>query len=329
MRLYVVERGGVIKVIRNDTVLPSPFLDISARVKGDGEQGLLSVAFHPQYAQNGWLYVYYTNLDGDSHISRFAVTADPDSADAASEQLVLFVAQPFVNHNGGLLAFGPDGMLYIGLGDGGSGGDPQGNGQNLGTLLGTILRIDIDGGTPYAVPSDNPFVNDAAARPEIWVYGMRNPWRFSFDRATGDLYIGDVGEGAFEEIDFQGAASTGGQNYGWNVMEGAECFNAGSCDRSGLTLPIAEYSHAEGCSVTGGYVYRGNRVPAIAGRYFYADFCTGWIRSFRLMGDAAIDHRDHSAELGTLSQVASFGEDASGELYVVTLGGSVYRISES
>ena len=325
-RLHVVERGGVIKVMRGDTLLNTPFLDISARVLAGGERGLLGLAFHPQYAQNNEFFVYYTNLNGDSHVSRFWVTANRDVADPSAEDTLLVVAQPFGNHNGGMLAFGPDSMLYVGLGDGGSGGDPQGHGQNTSTLLGSILRIDVDAGTPYAIPGDNPFVNDTAAAPEIWAYGLRNPWRFSFDRATGDLYIGDVGQGAWEEIDFQPISSTAGENYGWNVMEGLHCYNAASCDQAGLSLPVLEYPHSEGCSVTGGYVYRGGKIPPLQGRYFYGDYCNGWIRSFRVEGGTAVDPLDHSAELGTLSQVTSFGEDALGELYVVTLGGRVFRV---
>ncbi|MDH3455963.1 MAG: PQQ-dependent sugar dehydrogenase [Gemmatimonadota bacterium] len=327
-RLHIVERGGVIKVMRNDSLLGTPFLDINGRVLSGGEQGLLSLAFHPRYAQNGEFFVYYTNLNGHSHVSRFRVTADPDIADPASEDTLLVVTQPFSNHNGGLVTFGPDSMLYVGLGDGGSGGDPQGNGQNAATLLGSILRIDVDGGTPYAIPGDNPFVNDTVAAPEIWVYGLRNPWRFSFDRATGDVYIGDVGQGAWEEIDFRLLSSAGGENFGWNVMEGLHCYNAASCDQTGLTLPVLEYPHSEGCSVTGGYVYRGDRLPSLQGRYFYGDYCSGWIRSFRVEGGSAVDPIDHSTELGTLSQITSFGQDAQGEMYVVTLGGRVYRVVE-
>jgi glucose/arabinose dehydrogenase len=324
-RLFMIERGGRIKILRGGSVLPRAFLDIAGRVQEGGEQGLLSVAFHPDYAQNGEIFVYYTNLAGDSHLSRIRVSPDPDSANPATEEVLLVVNQPYANHNGGLVTFGPDGMLYIGLGDGGSGGDPLGNGQDSTTLLGSILRIDVDGGAPYAIPNDNPFVNDAAARKEIWAYGLRNPWRFSFDRATGDLYIGDVGQNAWEEIDVV-PAGTGGVNLGWNVMEGLHCYNAATCNESGLTLPVVEYPHAGGCSVTGGYVYRGAAVPSLHGRYFYADYCQGWIRSFRYESGRATDVRDHTADIGTRSLISSFGEDADGEIYVVTLDGGIYLI---
>ena len=323
-RLFVVERGGVIKIVKGGSVLPTPFLDISSRVRAGGEQGLLSVAFHPLYGVSGEFFVYYTDANGDSRVSRFLVSAaNPDVADASSEFQVLFAAQPYANHNGGLLAFGPDGMLY-----GGSGGDPLGNGQDSTTVLGSILRLDVDGGPPYAIPADNPFVNDADAAKEIWVYGLRNPWRYSFDRTTGDLYIGDVGQGAWEEVDVQPANGTGGENYGWNVMEGTHCYNSATCDQAGLILPALEYAHSGGaCSVTGGYVYRGSALADMVGRYFYGDYCAGWIRSFRFSDGAATDPQDHTADLGTVSQIVSFGEDAAGELYVVSLPGAVYRLA--
>ena len=325
-RLFVVERGGGVVIVREGSVLPTPFLDIGGRVLSGGERGLLGLAFHPRYADNGQFFVYYTNSAGNSTLSRFGVSANPDSANPSSESVLLTVDQPYTNHNGGMLAFGPDGMLYVGLGDGGSGGDPLGHGQDSTTLLGTILRVDVDGGTPYGIPADNPFVNDAAAADEIWAYGLRNPWRFSFDRLAGDLYIADVGQNQWEEIDVQLASSGGGENYGWNVMEGAHCYNAQICNETGLVLPVLEYSHGEGCSVTGGYVYRGTALSGMTGRYFYGEYCVGWIRSFRLDGDEATDPMDHSSDLGTVLQLASFGEDARGELYIVSLGGSVYRI---
>jgi glucose/arabinose dehydrogenase len=325
-RLFVVERSGGVMIVRGGSVLPTPFLDIGGRVLSGGERGLLGLAFHPRYADNGQFFVYYTNSAGNSTLSRFGVSANPDSANPSSESVLLTVDQPYTNHNGGMLAFGPDGMLYVGLGDGGSGGDPLGHGQDSTTLLGTILRIDVDGGTPYGIPADNPFVNDTAAADEIWAYGVRNPWRFSFDRLVGDLYIADVGQNQWEEIDLQLASSGGGENYGWNVMEGAHCYNAQTCNETGLVLPVVEYSHGEGCSVTGGYVYRGTALSGMTGRYFYGEYCVGWIRSFRLDGGEATDPMDHSSDLGTVLQLASFGEDARGELYVVSLGGSVYRI---
>jgi hypothetical protein len=243
---------------------------------------------------------------------------------------VLAVDQPFSNHNGGLIAFGPDGYLYVGLGDGGSGGDPLGNGQRLTTLLGKLLRIDVaDSRRPYAVPPDNPFVGQGGGvKGEIWAYGLRNPWRFSFDRITGDLYIGDVGQGAWEEIDVATAASGRGRgvNYGWNVMEGAHCYNASTCDQTGLALPVIEYDHGDGCSVTGGHVYRGAAAPELAGHYFYADYCDGWIRSFRYSGGAATDRRDWTGTYDAGGPISSFGEDGVGDMYVVMHGGRVFRI---
>ncbi|MGH7564288.1 MAG: PQQ-dependent sugar dehydrogenase, partial [Gemmatimonadota bacterium] len=234
-RLFVVEKVGTIRVIREGEVLESPFLDIQNLVSGANEQGLLSVAFHPDYATNGRFFVDYTNLDGDTRVVEYRVSADSDRADPAPVGTILSVDQPFANHNGGLLVFGPDGMLYVGLGDGGSRGDPQGNGQNTATLLGSLLRIDIDGGAPYAIPSDNPFAGQAGSRGEIWAYGLRNPWRYSFDRGTGDLYIADVGQNDLEEVNAE-PGDEGGINYGWNLMEGTDCFRNDDCDQTGLTL---------------------------------------------------------------------------------------------
>ncbi len=325
-RLFVVERGGLVRIIRNDNLLTMPFLDVQSIILSGRERGLLSMAFHPDYSQNGEFFVNYTDPSGDTRVVRYRVSADPDMADPGSAELIIAIEQPFSNHNGGQLAFGPDGMLYVGMGDGGSGGDPLGHGQDLGTLLGSILRIDIDGGAPYAVPADNPYVGNAAARDEIWANGLRNPWRFSFDRELGDLYIADVGQNAWEEVDVQPAASAGGENYGWNVMEGAHCFGGAACDQTGLVLPIVEYSHADGCSITGGYVYRGSKVTQLVGHYLYADFCSDWVRSFRFGGGQAVDQRDWSAELFPGPSVSSFGEDALGELYIMTLGGDLYRI---
>jgi glucose/arabinose dehydrogenase len=328
-RLFVVERAGRIRIVRNEVLLPTPFLDIASLTSAGGERGLLSLAFHPSYDANGHFYVNYTDTGGDTRVVRYTVSAsDPDLADPGSAELILTVAQPFPNHNGGQIAFGPDGMLYIGMGDGGSGGDPLGHGQNPETLLGSLLRIDVDAGSPYAIPPDNPFADHPTIAPEMWAYGLRNPWRFSFDRATGDLYLGDVGQNAIEEISYQHSSSAGGENYGWNVTEGTACFDPPSgCATSGLTPPIYEYDHAEGCSVTGGFVYRGTAQPALDGRYFFADFCSSWIRSFTVLGGAALDLIDHSDELGPVDQISSFGEDGAGELYVVSLSGSVYRIA--
>jgi glucose/arabinose dehydrogenase len=324
-RLFVVEQGGVIRIIVNDQVLGGPFLDISGLVQSGGERGLFSMAFHPQYDTNGYFYVNYTDNGGDSRIVRYTVSGDPNVADPSSAKLILSLAQPAGNHNGGQVAFGADGMLYIGFGDGGGGGDPQGHGQNINTLLGSLLRIDVDGGDPYAVPGNNPFVGQAGAD-EIWAYGLRNPWRFSFDRGAGQLYVADVGQNEWEEVNAV-AATQAGVNYGWNTMEATHCFNSGSCNTAGLTAPVLEYSHSEGCSVTGGYVYRGSAINEVQGHYFYSDYCSGFLRSFRYSGGSLTD--DVQWDVGSLGSVLSFGEDATGELYVLSSNGTVYRIIES
>jgi glucose/arabinose dehydrogenase len=326
-RLFVVEQGGRIRIVRGGAIAAT-FLDIASRVGSGGERGLLGLAFHPRYAENGRFFVNYTDRAGDTHISEFRASGSADAADAGSERQILFVRQPFANHNGGGLAFGGDGMLYIALGDGGSGGDPFGNGQSLATHLGKLLRIDVDRGTPYAVPSDNPFVGRPGALPEIWAYGLRNPWRFAFDRTTNDLFIGDVGQNAVEEIDATPAPRRGGENYGWNVMEGTRCFRpATGCSTAGLTLPVVEYGHADGCSVTGGVVYRGCRMPGYHGSYLYGDYCTGLIRSFRLEGGRAVDQRDWTSALGRgIDSISAFGADADGEVYLVDHDGEVYKI---
>ncbi len=325
-RLFVVLQGGRILVLADGTVLPEPFLDLSDRVSCCGERGLLGLAFHPGFAANGLFFVNYTDTGGDTVIARFAASADPDRADPTSEFEVLTYAQPFANHNGGQLAFGPDGYLYVGSGDGGGAGDPGDNGQSLDTLLGKLLRIDVDG-SPYAVPPDNPFVGDVDARPEIWAYGLRNPWRFSFDRSTGDLFVGDVGQSSREEIDFQPAASRGGENYGWRRMEGSLCFDPPSnCDDGTLVVPILEYGHEEGCSVTGGFRYRGRAVPELVGVYLFANFCSGTLWGATEAGgvwSAAV-----LAETGLA--VSSFGEDEAGELYLTHLDaedGALYRLA--
>jgi glucose/arabinose dehydrogenase len=322
-RLFVVEQAGVIRIIADGQLLVTPFLDIRDRVGSGGERGLLSVAFHPDYTNNGFFYVNYTDRDGDTRVERYTVTAVPKLADPTSAKLILTVDQPFGNHNGGLIAFGPDGMLYIGMGDGGSGGDPLRHGQNRNTLLGALLRIDVDGGDPYAVPPDNPFVGSPGARGEIWAYGLRNPWRFAFDREAGTLYIADVGQNRWEEVNVVSDAA-GGLNYGWNIMEGAHCFATDPCDNSGLVLPAIEYGHADGCSVIGGYVYRGTSIPAIRGHYLYADFCAGFLRSFRFADGIVADKRQWN--VGDLGQVTSFGEDSQGAIYILSNNGRVYRL---
>ena len=327
-RLFVVEKGGLIKVVKNGAVLATPFLDVSSLISNGGEQGLLGLAFDPQYAANGRFFISYTNRDGDNVLAAYQVSTDPDRADASSV-IRLTVDQPYDNHNGGHIVFGPDGYLYMGIGDGGSGGDPDGHGQDRNDLLGSILRLDVSGATGYAVPASNPLVGVAGTRDELWNWGLRNPWRFSFDRSTGDLYIGDVGQGAREEIDVSTAASGGGKgtNYGWSIMEGMQCYDASSCDMTGLALPVLEYSHNDGCSVTGGHVYRGTAIPDLAGTYFYSDYCGGWVRSFRYVGGAVTEAHSWDA-LAPGGGVPSFGEDGAGELYVLSASGGVYRIVE-
>jgi len=327
-RLFIVLQGGQIVIHDDGGVLETPFLDINAKVSCCRERGLLGLAFHPDYATNGLFYVNYTDTSGDTVIARYAVSSDPNSADAGSEQVLLSVPQPQSNHNGGQLRFGPDGYLYIAMGDGGGAGDPGDRAQDLSTLLGKMLRIDVDGGTPYAIPPDNPpFVGVSDPLPEIWAYGLRNPWRFSFDRLTGDLFIADVGQGDREEIDFQPAGSLGGENYGWRLMEGSECFNPSSgCNGDGsLVLPVIEYDHSGGdCSVTGGYRYGGDQLPPLAGLYLYADFCSGRIWTAEQAGAGWTSFE----ALDTAEQFTTFGEDQAGELYVaqLTQGGAVYRI---
>jgi glucose/arabinose dehydrogenase len=325
-RLYVVEQGGLIRIVSGGQVQSTAFLDISDRISSGGERGLLGLAFHPQFAVNRRFFVNYTDRNGDTHIAEFRAPS-ADAADPSSEQTLLFVPQPFANHNGGGLAFDTSGRLLIGLGDGGSAGDPRGNGQRLDTLLGKMLRIDVDAGTPYAVPPDNPFRATTEARPEIWAYGLRNPFRFSVDPPTGDLYIGDVGQSRVEEIDVGLASRGGGENYGWNVMEGSQCYKPGrGCNRAGLTLPVYEYNHPVGCSVIGGVVYRGCRMPDLAGTYFFGDYCTGFVRSFRLAHGQATDARDWTSSLRGIDAPTAFGRDADGEIYVVDYHGEVYRL---
>lgn len=322
-RLFVAEQPGRIRIVADESLLATPFLDITDRVLDGGERGLLSVAFHPNYATNGYFYVDYTDMSGDTRVERYRVSADPNLADQGSAKLILFVDQPYANHNGGLVLFGPDGMLYVGLGDGGSGGDPHGYGQNRGVLLGKVLRLDVDRGDPYAIPADNPFLGVSGARGEIWAYGLRNPWRFAFDREAGLLYIADVGQNRQEEVDVA-PGSAGGLNYGWSVMEGDGCYGASTCDRSGLTLPVLTYARSGGnCSVIGGFAYRGEHMAALRGHFFYSDYCGGWVKSFRYDGSGAADQRDWSLTLGS---VLSFGEDAAGELYVLSADGKVYRL---
>ncbi|MEX2245091.1 MAG: PQQ-dependent sugar dehydrogenase [Dehalococcoidia bacterium] len=322
-RLFVTLQHGQIVIWDGDEILSAPFLDISSIVLCCGEQGLLSVAFHPNYAVTGHFYVNYTDNAGDTVVARYQVSGDPDIANAGSATPIISIDQPYVNHNGGQLQFGPDDYLYIGLGDGGSAGDPENRAQDGDELLGKMLRLDVDSGVPYTIPPDNPFNADPLVRDEIWALGLRNPWRFSFDRDTGDLYIADVGQYTIEEVDFQAAASDGGENYGWRLMEASACFNPiSSCNDGSLTLPVVEYGHVDGnCSITGGYRYRGNNIAAISGEYLYADYCSGRIW-------AATPGPWTTMELlDTPFNITSFGQDEDGELYLTDHGGGLYRIA--
>jgi len=321
-RLFVVEQPGRIRIIKDGHLLPAPFLDIRDRVRSGGERGLLSMAFHPRYPENGFLYVDYTDRHGDTRIERYHVTSDPDRADPASNVQILRVSQPYANHNGGLVAFGPDGMLYVGMGDGGSGGDPQDRAGNLDELLGKLLRLDIDHGTPYTIPRDNPFAVSGAGRPEIWASGLRNPWRFSFDPPAHQLWIGDVGQGAWEEVDLVDDRAAG-LDFGWRRFEGTHPYKPKD-GRTTPTMPLLEYGHDDGCSVTGGVVYRGRAVPALVGQYVYADYCSGWIRSVRA-GDGRVAET-HLWNVPRPGSIASFGVDGRGELYVIALEGAVWQV---
>jgi glucose/arabinose dehydrogenase len=319
--LVVVEQEGVIRrVFPQGNAAPRLFIDLRDRVSDGGEMGLLSIAFHPRYGENRRFFVYYTaGGPRRSVVARFRAGAGGEAGDPATQAVLLEVGQPYANHNGGQLAFGPDGMLYLGLGDGGSGGDPYGNGQNRKTLLGALLRLDIDRQDPglaYAIPPDNPFAGARdGSRPEIWAYGLRNPWRFSFDRATGALFLADVGQDAVEEVD----RIRKGGNYGWNVMEGDRCYQPpAGCNPAGLELPIAVYTHAEGRSITGGFVYRGKAIPSLVGRYVFADYVRGALWSIPAAGEG---QRRPELLLSTSLSISSFGEDAAGELYVLDHGG--------
>ena len=307
-RLYVVEQAGVIRVVENGRLRAEPFLDIRSSVLSGGEQGLLSVAFHPRFAENRRFYVNYTDRNGDTRVVEYR--SNGRRALPPSRRELLFVRQPYAKHNGGQLAFGPDGYLYVGMGDGGSGGDPENRAQDLASRLGKLLRLNVD---------------RAGAAWQVAGYGLRNPWRFSFDRATGDLYIGDVGQGDWEEIDFMPRVSPGLENYGWDVFEGRHRFEEKELNPRGkLVEPVAEYDHSEGCSVTGGFVYRGKDIPALRGRYLYGDYCSGTVWSLRIAGGKATGIRREAIRVDELS---SFGEDARGELYLVAHGGTVYRLA--
>ena len=350
-RLFVVNQNGQIHIIKDRIILKKPFLDISERVQSSiipgSEEGLLGLAFHPDYFSNGFFYVNYISINGTSVVSRFSVTSDPEKGDENSEMIILELKQPFGNHNGGHLTFGPkDGMLYIGFGDGGKWGDPYSNAQNTNNLLGGILRIDVNGGEPYTIPPDNPFVGQKNKKQEIWCYGLRNPWRFSFDLKNGDLIIGDVGQNKWEEINWSKWEESKGANYGWRIMEANHCFNPEEfCDTTGLIKPVHEYpnnaaylkiligmdeAEATGCSVTGGYVYRGSTIPELKDTYIFGDYCTGRIWSFKLINGKRSKFRNIRKQLKKTSKniplfISSFGEDNSGELYVVDYSGAIYK----
>jgi len=331
-RLYVLEQFGRVRVVEPDgAVRPEPFVDLSGRILSGGERGLLGLAFHPEYARNRRLFVHYSRAgDGATVVSELRAAGDGRTADPGSERVLLGVAQPFSNHNGGQMAFGPDGYLYIGLGDGGAGGDPYGNAQNTDVLLGKLLRIDVDGqptdGRAYAIPPDNPYasggVRPGGGRPEIWAYGLRNPWQLSFDPEGGDLYVGDVGQGRWEEVNRQPGDSRGGENYGWAVMEGRRCYGDGDCDQAPYVKPIAEYSHDQGCSITGGHVYRGGRQPELQGVYVFGDYCSGLV--FTLHVDEGTVTPKVVLESGL--SITAFGVGEDGEIYLAHIGGSIHRV---
>jgi glucose/arabinose dehydrogenase len=321
-RVFIVEQPGTIRFMIDGVVADTPFLEIGDRVKDSGnEQGLLGLAFDPAFQQNGFFYVNYTGRGGTTFVSRFQITDDPNQADPGSETVLLTIEQPYANHNGGVIAFGPDGYLYIGVGDGGSAGDPQGNAQNLNSLLGKVLRLDVSGIEGYTIPADNPFA-DGGGRAEIWAYGLRNPWRLVFDSASGDLFIGDVGQNSWEEINYQPAGSPGGQNYGWDYLEGTHAYEANSAP--GSVLPIAEYGHNQGCSVTGGVVVRDPNLPQWNGVYLFGDYCTGII--WGILPDGSGGWRTQLL-YDTGFNISSFGLDANGRVYLTDLNGGVYRLA--
>lgn len=330
-RRFIVERPGRIRILASDGSLrTTPFLDLTGLISTDGEGGLLSMAFHPGYAQSGRFYIYYTDKFSNIAIDEVKVSANADVADPNTLKRIITIPHPtYTNHMGGMLAFGADGYLYAGTGDGGGGGDPNGNAQNLDSLLGKLLRLKVDDVVAplYNIPADNPFVGQSNKRGEIWAYGLRNPWRFAFDNGTSSLYIADVGQDVKEEVN---VVPTGLKpaNYGWNIMEGSSCFNAASCSQQGLTLPVFDYDHgaanANGCSITGGFVYRGTALPELAGRYLYSDYCKGFLKSFLYTNGAVSESKDWA--VGDIGQVPGFGQDAAGELYMMSAGGKVYQI---
>ncbi len=326
VRLFVAERAGRIRIIQNGALLATPFLDISSRVATAGEGGLLSFAFHPSYASNRQFYVHFIDAGGNIVVERFlASTADANVAVNTPMQVISIPHPTYTNHYGGRVAFGADGLLYLSTGDGGGGGDPNRNGQNLNALLGKLLRIDVTN-LPYTIPSTNPFAGQAGRRGEIWAYGLRNPFRFAFDNAATLLYVADVGQGDREEINAV-ATTAAGLNYGWPITEGSLCFpQSASCSRTGLTAPVHDYDHTQGCSVTGGYVYRGSAIPEIVGRYFYSDYCGGWLRSVRYAQGGVVERVDWA--IASIGRVLSIGQDGNGELYLLAENGRVARVSK-
>jgi glucose/arabinose dehydrogenase len=322
-RLLVLEQVGRIRVLKDGTVLPQPFLDIQSQVGSNGnEQGLLGIALHPKFKDNGYFFVNYTDGNGNTVIARFTASKDFQSADPASQKVLIQVQQPFPNHNGGSMVFGPDGYLYMGLGDGGSQGDPHLNGQNPNTFLGKILRIDVDQGQRYAIPKGNPFASGGGL-PEVFEYGLRNPWRFNFDRQTNDLYIADVGQNEYEEINFVPAGSPGGLDFGWSFREGLHAYKGTTPAGAKLVDPVWEYSHAEGCSITGGFVYRGGGVPGLDGKYIYGDYCSGKVWTLQRDGSGKWSSQ---VLMETQDNLTSFGQDQAGELYMLDQRGSVFKL---
>lgn len=341
-RVFIVQQGGLIRILKMSTgaINATPFLNAAGVITSGGERGLLGLAFHPDYSNNGRFFIYYTRAaDGALTVAEYSVSANPDVANPAATRIVITVPHSTnSNHNGGCTRFGPDGFLYFGTGDGGGAGDSPCNAQNKGILLGKLVRIDVDSAVPYAIPPSNPFFGDPNARQEIWAFGLRNPWRWCFDSATGDMYIGDVGQNAVEEIDFQPASSAGGENYGWKIMEGDTCFSTSACNAPPpcnsplFTDPIHTYTHSSGnCSVTGGCVYRGCAVPGLAGTYFFADYCSNQIWSFKYSGGAVTQFTNRTAQLApggglSISNITSFGEDGLGEIYICDQGGELFKI---
>jgi len=325
-RLFVVERSGLVRILQDEEVLPTPFLDLGDRIglTGSTSAGLLGMAFHPDFSENGFFFVHYTNTSGQSVIARFQTGADLNVCDSTTEKRLLEIDYPIGEHKGGDLAFGPDGYLYISIGDGGGpgNGDQAGNAQNPGTLLGSILRIDVDRGEPYAIPSDNPFIS-GGGQPEVWVYGLRNPWRFSFDRLTGDVYIADVGENAWEEIDFLPAGAGGGSNFGWNYFEGTHRYQGQPPPGLRLVEPVFQYDHSQGCSITGGAVYRGEALAEWYGVYVYGDYCQGNVWALLRQADGSLENQLHEK---VSAYITAFGQDQAGEVYLVDIGGEIFKL---